>query len=82
MNTNGIQKIAAEKCATKVSECEITYSRFKIVDDVKEKRFHIRWRDALGKEMIKRFSYRVKSQADQMKAAEAFRAGLIAQYFV
>jgi len=82
MNTNGIQKIAAEKCATKVSECEITYSRFKITDDVKEKCFLIRWRDAAGVQCKKKFSYRVKSQADQMKAAETFRAGLIKEYLV
>jgi len=81
MNTNGIQKIAAEKTTTKVSACEVTYSRFKIVDDTKESRLRIRWRDLEGKACTKEFSYKKKSLADQMKAAEEFRAGLVKEYF-
>ena len=82
MNTNGIQKVAVEKTATKVAEVEVTYSRFKITDDMKGKRFRIRWRDHQGDECTKDFSYKVKAQADQMKAAEEYRAGLIKEYLV
>jgi len=82
MNTNGIQKVAAEKTATKMEPCEVTYSRFKITDDTKESRLRIRWRDASGEEREKKFSYKKKPLADQMKAAEEFRAGLIKEFLV
>ena len=80
MNTNGIQKIATEKCTTKVEACEVTYSRFKITDNEEKKHFCIRWNDA-GKDQKKKFSYKLKAKALQLKAAEAFRADLIKQYF-
>ena len=82
MNTNGVQKMAAEKTVTKMEPCEVTYSRFKITNDEKNDRLRIRWRDASGEERAKVFSYKKKSLADQMKAAEEFRAGLIKEFLV
>lgn len=82
MNTNGIQKVAAEKNTTKVEACEITFSRFKIVDDTKMDRLRIRWRDASGEARAQEFSYKKKPRAEQMAAAEAFRAKLIKETLV
>lgn len=82
MNTKNIVKAAVEKAATKLEACEVTYSRFKITDDEKGRRFRIRWRDTEGLECTKDFSYRVTEKAVQQKAAEDYRASLVKQFFL
>jgi len=81
MNTNGIIKMAVAESTTKIEACEVTYGRFKIVDCSGEKCLRISWRDNSGKKCAKKFSYKVKPRGEQMKAAEAYRAGLIKEYF-
>jgi hypothetical protein len=79
MNTNHVK--AKEETETKLNAMEITYTRFKIVDDEKNSRLRIRWRED-KKEEEKRFSYKLKPKADQMKAAEEFRAELVKRMFL
>ena len=81
MNTKGVIKQAVAQSTTKIEACEVTYGRFKIVDSEGEKCLRISWRDNSGKKCAKKFSYKVKSRGEQMKAAEAYRAGLIKEYF-
>lgn len=81
MNTNGIQKIAKESVSTQVTPVEIDFSRFKITNDMKAKRYRIRWTDS-GEKQTKDFWYKVIPQETQKLAAEEFRAALVRQFFI
>ena len=82
MNTKGVIQAAIEKSTTKLENVEVTYTRFKIIDDEKEDRFRIRWRNTKGEDCSKKFSYKKKAKEDQRKAAEEFRAALVKEYFI
>jgi hypothetical protein len=76
MNT----KCAARAQTTKIAPVEVEYSRFKITDDEKGKRYRIRW-SSEGESMTQDFSYRVKSKTSMLEAATLFRASLIKEMF-
>lgn len=82
MNTQKVRANAVEKTATAIEEITVEYDRFKIVDEEKKRGFRIQWRDMKGVKQDKKFSYIKKDKADQRKAAEEFRAGLVKEYFI
>ena len=82
MNSKNNQKIALENNTTAITNCHIDFSRFKIVDDIKGKRFRINWRDTEGKLNSKNFSYVKNEKPEALLLAEAQRALLVKQYFI
>ena len=60
----------------------IDYSRFKITNETKKKRFRIQWRDREGEKQIENFPYAKRSQELAKTEAETRRAQLVKQYFI
>jgi len=59
----------------------VTYTRFNITEDTKEKKYRVQYRDHTGKSITKNFGYARKGKAATYKEAEAFRANLIKEYY-
>ena len=80
MNTCGV---AMEKTTSKFdAPIEVQFTRFKIKDDVKGKRYRIRWNDNDSNENTKDISYKNRPKAECLKEAEEFRAALVKQYYI